>query len=157
MANYNNTISDEIIAFLFSYRSTSIRRKILWEHVKERNNISRRVYNQNIYRLKKKRFIHSNNDDFIISDKGVAYYKNPYRQIKRSFDKKTRVILIFDIPESKRNVRNWIRNQIKFWDFEMIQKSVWVGHGPLPPEFSNRLKLLEVEKCVRVFNIKSKN
>ena len=157
MENYKNTISDELIAFLFSARSTSIRKKILWERIQKRRDISKQIYNQNVYRLKKKGFIYCKNEGYFISEKGVSYYKNPYRHIKEKITAKNKIIFIFDIPENKKKVREWVRDQIKFWDFEMIQKSVWVGQGPLPVEFLNRLKLLGVEKCVRVFNVKSKN
>lgn len=154
--NYKNTISEELIAIIFSSRSTSIRKKILWEFIQKRKGISKQVYNQNIYRLNKKGFIYSKGEDYILSEKGVFYYKNPYKYIREKINKKNKIILIFDIPENKRKVRWWIRNQIKFWDFKMIQKSVWVGYGPLPSEFMNRLKLLEVDKCVKIFNTVSK-
>ena len=35
----------------------------------------------------------------------------------------------------------------------MIQKSVWLGDGPLPKEFTERLRLLGVEKDVKVFTV----
>ena len=62
-------------------------------------------------------------------------------------------MIIFDIPENQRKVRTWIRNQIKDWDFEMIQKSVWIGYGPLPKEFTERLKNLGVNDGVKIFNL----
>lgn len=156
MNNYKSTISDELIAFIFSCKSTSIRRKILWERIQKRRNISKQIYNQNVYRLRKKGLISCKAEDYVLSEKGISYHKNPYRLIKENINKKNKIIFIFDIPENKRKVREWIRNQIKFWDFKMIQKSVWVGYGPLPSEFMDRLKLLEVDKCVKVFNVVSK-
>ena len=134
-----------------------MRKQILYELVQKRIKREKSVYNQNIYRLKKKGFIIQNGMDLSLSPKGIFYYKNPYKHIKEKFEKKNKIIFIFDIPENKRKVREWVRNQIKFWDFEMIQKSVWVGYGPLPLDFINRLKLLEVDKCVKVFNVQSKN
>lgn len=157
MNKYQNTISDELIAFLFSCKSNRIRRRILYERAKKRFEMEKSVYNQNIYRLKKNGYLNQDQDTFILSSKGVAYYTNQYRHIKSKIEKKNKIIFIFDIPENKKKVREWIRFQIKFWDFEMIQKSVWVGYGPFPLEFLNRLKLLEVDKCVKIFNVQSKN
>ena len=67
-----------------------------------------------------------------------------------------KVLIIFDIPETKRKGRGWIRNQIKEWDFKMVQKSVWIGYGPLPKEFTERLKSLKVSEGVRVYNLRKK-
>jgi len=65
-----------------------------------------------------------------------------------------KVMVLFDIPEKKRKIRNWLRTQLKMWDFEMIQQSVWLGRGPLPKEFSARLHDLGVGECVKVFPIR---
>lgn len=154
---YENTISDELIAFIFSGKSNGRRKAILYEMAKNRFEMKKSVYNQNIYRLKKNGYLIQENDNIIISPKGILYQNNQYRYIKNKIEKKNKIIFIFDIPETKKKAREWVRNQIKFWDFTMIQKSVWVGHGPLPLEFSNRLKVLEIDKCVRIFNVQSKN
>ena len=150
------TFSDELIAFLFSYRSNSIRKKILWELVQKRRKISNNVYNQNMYRLKKRGIIQDRNNMFCLSDKGKTLYNNPYRKIRKKPTKTNKVFIIFDIPEKKKKVREWIRNQIKDWDFEMVQKSVWLGYGPLPKEFLERLKILKVDGGVKIYNLQKK-
>jgi len=63
---------------------------------------------------------------------------------------------MFDIPEKERGARDWLRNQIKLWDFKMIQKSVWLGTGPVPKEFMERIKFLGLEKNIKIFNIQNK-
>ena len=55
-------------------------------------------------------------------------------------NKAEKILISFDIPETKKKIRDWLRNQIKYWDFEMIHKSLWLGYGPLPKEFNDRLK-----------------
>lgn len=154
---YKNTFSEELIAFLFSCQSHKMRRAILYEFAKKRFEMEKSVYRQNIYRLKKNGFITQKNDNIYLSTKGIYRYTNPYKHLKGKIEKKNKIIFIFDIPENKRKIREWLRNQIKFWDLEMIQKSVWVGYGPFPSEFMNRLKLLEVDKCIRIFNVQSKD
>lgn len=151
-----NTFSDELIAFIFSCRSTSIRRSILWERYKKRRDISYSVYTQNIYRLRKRGLITERNGLYKLSDKGISYRKNPYSLINEKFKSENKILMIFDIPENKKRTREWVRRQIKNWNFKMIQKSVWVGKGPLPEEFKKRLKILGVEEGVKIFKIKSK-
>ncbi len=158
MKNYLNetTFADELIAFLFSARSNSIRKSILWERVKKRQNLSRSTYYQNLYRLKKRGLIENKNDSFKLSEKGLSYYKNSHKLIRIKLNKKNRIILIFDIPENQKKTREWLRRQIKSWDFTMIQKSVWSGFGPLPKEFDKRLKFLKIDKCVKIFKVQIK-
>jgi len=150
------TFSDELIAFLFSCRSNSIRKSILWERVHKRNKLSRLTYNQNIYRLKKRGIITYKDDFYTLSQNGIALYNNPFRKVTEKPKKTKKIIVIFDIPEKKKKVREWLRRQIKMWGFEIIQKSVWIGDGPLPKEFNKRLQILGVEKGVRSFNVQTK-
>lgn len=153
---YKTTFTDEIIAFLLSCRSTSIRKKILWEQIQKKRKISHDAYYQNIYRLKKRGILEDKNNTIYLSQKGKILFQNLYRKIKDEPLKNNKILMIFDIPETKRKVRTWIRNQIKEWDFEMVQKSVWIGYGPLPKEFIERLKYLKVSDGVKVYNLKRK-
>lgn len=154
--NYETTFADELIAFLLSCRSNSIRKKILWERVQKRRKISQSVYYQSIYRLKRRGILEDKNNIFSLSQKGKISFQDPYRKVKDEPSKSNKILIIFDIPETKRKVRTWIRNQIKEWDFEMVQKSVWIGYGPLPKEFTERLKFLKVNEGVKVYNLRKK-
>jgi DNA-binding transcriptional regulator PaaX len=64
-------------------------------------------------------------------------------------------IIMFDIPSSRRSERDWLRYQLKGFNYSLIQKGVWVGPSPLPKEFIryaesigflNRLKVLKLAK-----------
>lgn len=153
---YETTFTDELIAFLLSSRSTSIRKKILWDRIQKKRKISQNVYYQNINRLKKRGILEDRDDTFCLSQKGKMFFQNSYKMVKEKPLKNNKVMIIFDIPETKRKVRTWIRNQIKEWDFKMIQKSVWIGYGPLPKEFTQRLKFLKVNDGVKVYNFRKK-
>ncbi len=67
----------------------------------------------------------------------------------------TKVMVLFDIPEKKRKTRNWLRLQLKLWDFKLLQQSVWIGKGPLPKEFTDRLRLLGIYECVKILKIQN--
>lgn len=49
-------------------------------------------------------------------------------------------IVIFDIPERERDKRALVRVELRALEFKLLQKSVWVGTGPLP------------KKCVAYFH-----
>ena len=85
MARYSNknesTISDEIIAFLFSARSTYIRKGILWERIQKRRIVSEDTFRKNIYRLNKKGIIKISGERYVLSEKGCLLYERPYKNI----------------------------------------------------------------------------
>ncbi len=56
------------------------------------------------------------------------------------------IIVVFDIPETIRKKRDWLRSVLKNLEFEMIQKSVWMGKNTIPRkllEDCDRLRILD--------------
>lgn len=151
------TTRDYIIAFLLSSRSIKIYRKLLWERVYSRQkNLNVGAFNQLIYRLRKKGILESRNDQIYIHRDNLLKFSVKNNLIIKNVlpDRTEKVLISFDIPEKKKKTRDWLRNQIKYWEFKMIQKSLWLGYGPLPREFTNRLRQLEIHENVRIFRIK---
>ena len=149
------TAIDYLIAFLFSCKSIRIMNSILWERVSKGRLINKNTYNKNLLRLKERGIIKIDEGNIKINrEKLNDFYK--YKLIYSKPENTSRIIIIFDIPEKERKTRNWLRNQIKSWDFTMIQKSVWLGTGPLPEEFQERAKLLNIKKYIKIFNVQQK-
>lgn len=154
-----NTLSDHIIAFLLSARSTGLYKKILWERLqKRRKNLKPATFRQNLFRLRKKGIIADRGEVVCLSGgRALKRERGPRSIIKNSApDGPEKILMSFDVPETKRRERDWLRNQLKFWNFEMIQKSLWFGQGPLPRDFNNRLKILGIFQNIRVFKIHKK-
>lgn len=59
-------------------------------------------------------------------------------------------IVIFDIPESKRLVRNVLRRKLKSWGFERWQKSVWASKKNLTEPLRTLVKDLKIDDWVLV-------
>lgn len=157
MSYYKNeaTAIDYLIAFLFSCKSIRIMNSILWERVSKRRLINKNTFDRNLLRLKERGIVKINAGNIDINrEKLNHYYK--YKLIHSKPENTSKIIIIFDIPEKERKTRNWLRNQIKSWDFTMIQKSVWLGAGPLPEEFQQRAKLLGIKKYIKIFNVQQK-
>lgn len=128
---------------------------ILWERVSKRRLINKNTYNKNLNRLREKGVIKIDKGSIDINHKKLnQLYK--YRLIYSKPQKISKIIIIFDIPETERKTRNWLRNQIKLWGFTMIQKSVWLGTAPLPEEFQDRVNLLNIKKHIKIFNVQQK-
>lgn len=66
------------------------------------------------------------------------------------WDGKWRVV-IFDIPEQKRIIRDLFRRNLKKWGFKHLQQSVWVTKKNVTDKLFGYIKDLGVEKWVWVF------
>jgi len=62
-------------------------------------------------------------------------------------------LIIFDIPEKYRAKRSWLRSALLSLDFEILQKSVWIGKNKLPEEFLKTLAELELINFVHILKI----
>ncbi len=68
----------------------------------------------------------------------------------------TALLVIFDIPESQKRKRAWLRRALKSMSFTMLQRSVWIGRGALPDAFLVDLARLEIVEFVEIFEITKK-
>ena len=66
------------------------------------------------------------------------------------------IIVLYDIPERRRRGRDWLRAELTSLDFRLLQKSAWIGVGPLPKEFPARLHELGIFNCVHVFAVQKR-
>jgi len=66
-----------------------------------------------------------------------------------SWDGKYRIV-IWDIPESKRRIRNLFRRRIKDWNFKVLQKSVWISKENVTSQLRKLISELDLEKWVLV-------
>ena len=108
-------------------------------------------------RLRKKGFVENKRGVWKITDRGRAYsiQKIFHSHSKKIHTKKERCIIIaFDIPETQKKSRDWLRLELYNLGFEMLQRSLWFGPTPLPKEFINSLKALNIFPHIKFFEAK---
>ncbi len=59
-------------------------------------------------------------------------------------------IVIFDIPEQKRIIRNLFRNNLKKWGFKQLQKSVWISKCDVFERVENYINDLKINDWVTI-------
>ena len=59
-------------------------------------------------------------------------------------------IVIWDIPENKRRVRDLFRRRLKEWGFVTLQKSVWISQKNVTDRLRKLISELEMESYVAV-------
>lgn len=62
-------------------------------------------------------------------------------------------LVVYDIPESERRKRDWIRTELVFCGYKQLQRSVWLGYRPLPINFVESLKNFGLRKKVHIVGI----
>lgn len=66
----------------------------------------------------------------------------------KKWDKKWRIV-VFDIPEEKRKLRNALRKRLKNLDFYELQRSVFVHPYPCGDEVNILVNVFKLRECVR--------
>lgn len=62
-------------------------------------------------------------------------------------------IIIFDVPESERVKRFWLREALRNLNFKMLQKSVWAGKVVVPEDFFDDLRARSLLPFVEIFAV----
>ncbi|MCX6717261.1 MAG: CRISPR-associated endonuclease Cas2 [Candidatus Taylorbacteria bacterium] len=63
------------------------------------------------------------------------------------------LIVMYDIPHEKKKERDWFRRHLKKFNYIMIQKSVWVGPSPLPKDFIDYVKSIDLQDKLKTFKL----
>ncbi len=94
-----------------------------------------KVLRMTLWRLRKNGIIEEKNDGWFLTKLGRDKTKKKkdilkqhlsYPPVPESNDK---IIISFDIPESHRRYRNWLRIELTHLDFKIMQKKCLVGAG----------------------------
>ncbi len=79
-----------------------------------------------------------------------------YEKFVAEHGKKRDTIVIFDVPKKKGSLRHRLRAELVELGYELLQKSVWIGGGPLPEGFMNFLKSADLLATVHIFRIEKR-
>ena len=102
-----------------------------------------------------------NKKHFVLTEKGKNKLLNLLTKRKNKFPENAYkkesgnnlIIVAFDIPETEKRKRGWVRAALKNLDFKMIQKSVWVGKTKIPKQFLDDLLKLRLIDFVEIFEV----
>lgn len=109
-------------------------------------------------RLHKKGIINMGDKGWCLTSAGKKYMKkkeDSLHQFEHNFTKETpkNLIVMFDIPETRKAEREWFRWHLKKFNYVMIQKSVWVGPSPLPKEFMDYVSKIKLKGAIKTFKL----
>lgn len=80
------------------------------------------------------------------------YYNISFNSSFKSNQPKN-LLVMYDISSSMKRERDWFCRHLVKFGYIMIQKSVWVGPSPLPKDFSDYVKGIKLDKCIKTFKL----
>ena len=113
-----------------------------------------------LQRLQKQGLVIHENGKWIFTKAGKNFAESAFKykkfRNKNLLPKKDGVkrIMIFDVPETEKEKRDWLRGELVHHDYEPLQKSVWIGNRPLLPEFIKTIDFLGMSSYIHIFSIK---
>lgn len=116
----------------------------------ENNKPKEATIKQTISRMQKHGLIKNEDGKYALTviGKNIAKYILGRKKIfEKKWDKKYRVV-IFDIPEKKKHLRNWLREELYLLKYEKLQESVLVGKFPLPKDLIREIRNKKINKFV---------
>lgn len=117
-------------------------------------------------KLKKQGFIKKINNDrrsfWCLTQAGLKKWlflnsvknKNLIPMKSASLEKEHLKVIVFDIPESRKNYRDWLRQTLINFGFRKLQKSVWIGNPKLTEDFLFKLKEYNLVNYIHIFSVK---
>ena len=116
-------------------------------------------FSQLIYRLKKNGYIKiknlEQNEGIILTKKGaekVLKAKLKTKDKQKRQDGKWQMI-IFDIPEEKRHLRNLLREKLRLLEYKMLQQSIWICPYNVQKETELVLRKYSIDSYIKLFLI----
>jgi|GEM_PF-669132 len=111
----------------------------------------------NLFRLQQQGLVAKDPKEkiYFLTEEGkkfTAHVENRYLLLKNPWDKKLRIV-IFDIPENKRWWRAIIRDELLAFQYQQLQKSVYIGKYPLPESFRKEIEEGGIGKHIFIFTI----
>jgi hypothetical protein len=134
----------------------SIKLKREWRRIAERKKFAKLIYY-----LKRKDLIKiknlENKKAIILTTKGLdKVLKIKYKLFEKKLRKDGKFqMIIFDIPEKKRFLRDLLREHLIILGYKMFQKSIWITPYDVQKQTEELLKRYRLDPYVRLFLVES--
>ncbi|NQU82499.1 MAG: hypothetical protein HQ539_00935 [Parcubacteria group bacterium] len=132
--------------------------KVMFGVGSKKSKFEKEIVRTNVSRLIKQGLVAKNpkkQKTYFLTDKGkeiVLYIRDRYSILKEPWDGKLRIV-VFDIPEKRRYWRIVIRQELLLFQYEQIQKSVYIGKFPIAKLFCEEIEKAGLGKNIFIFTV----
>jgi len=148
----------EILKGLAERMGRSLRRTekkgTFWDYYSELKNLKENSARTTLWRLEKNGLVKKEQRKYQLTFKGLKIVKNFQVKAAREdiWDGRWRLVM-FDIPEKKREERDWLRWQLLTWDYKPLQKSVFIGKHVIERDFYSECIERGLKDFIRLITI----
>ncbi|MBI4159692.1 hypothetical protein HY504_00840 [Candidatus Wolfebacteria bacterium] len=103
-----------------------------------------------LWRLEKRGLVKKGERGYRLTEGGSSVI-HP-RESARRWDGRWRMVM-FDIPEKRREERHWLRSQLILLEYRPLQKSVFIGKWPLAEDLYEELLGRHLRECVHLLTV----
>lgn len=149
------TLPQKILLFLeengrVMYETLYHPSRMAYHYLETRDRIGRQSFYNAIRRMKKDDLIkvqkYKKEKRFIITEKGRLKILGLNQKVKE-WDGKWRIV-IFDIPERKRDLRDFFRAKLRDLGFQFLQESVWICPYNIADKVEDLIELCSVGRYI---------
>jgi len=137
------------------YRFTKPTRWLLGLDSKTKNS-KRPTISTTLSRLKREGLVakigSTKNAKWRLTAKGRSILKKTLPTALPKEDGKLRIVM-FDIPEKESVKRRWLRSELISCNYQLLQKSVWLGKRPLPESLLKEIDALGLINYLHILEI----
>lgn len=124
-----------------------------------KSSAERKRLRDELIQLKKRKFLEQKKIGgklvFCLTDKGrMAALRHKMTENKKILSNGY-CIVIFDVPESERRIRNFFRSFLKESGFKQLQKSVWFTKNDISDDVVQLVRSADAERWIRVISATS--
>lgn len=114
------------------------------------NHFKKRTIRQALERMEKQGIIRRKERKYSLTSIGkelAGYIGGRKKVLDKKWDRKYRIV-IFDIPEKKKNMRNWLREELYTLNYCQLQKSVFISKYSLTEDLIKEIAEKRISKYV---------
>lgn len=135
-----------------------------WDNKPEKfvQKIKPRSISAALQRLQKQGLVIHEHRQWTLTKTGKDFAKSSFQykkfRNKEKLPRKDNItkIVIFDVPETEKRKREWLRGELIYHEYKPLQKSVWIGNRPLLPELIKTIDFLNMSSYIHIFSVKDK-
>jgi hypothetical protein len=128
--------------------------KNFWDYYDELKNLKENSARTILWRLQKKGLVKKEESRYRLTSQGFNIIKifQKKEQPEELWDGKWRMIM-FDIPEKRRDKRDWLRWQLTLLDYKPLQKSVFIGKQPIRKDLYEEFLEQKLNQYIRLITV----
>ncbi len=128
--------------------------KKFWDYYDELKELKENSARTILWRLQNKGLVRKKEKSYELTALGfrIAKIFKGKKIVEQVWDGKWRIVM-FDIPEKKREERNWLRYELYALDYKPLQKSVFMGQQPIDEDIYKEIMERGLNDCIRLITI----